>query len=48
VSIVHLPHTQHTLGGAIWRFHASPSANANANVDWLAPDDANVSKLANS
>ncbi len=42
VSIVHLPHTQHTLGGTIWRFHASPSANAHANADSLAPDGANV------
>jgi len=47
VSIVHLPRTQHTLGGAIWTFHASPSANDNANVDWLAPDGAYVLKLTN-
>jgi hypothetical protein len=43
VLTVHLPHTQHTLGGAIWRIHASPPANnPNANADWLAPDGASV------
>jgi hypothetical protein len=32
-----------TLGGAIWRIHASPPANnPNANADWLAPDGASV------
>jgi hypothetical protein len=33
--IVHLPHTQHTLGGALWRFHASPNANVHTNTNWI-------------